>query len=199
MVCSKCHKSLPEGSLVCGFCGNRLLDDKSQIEKNSNSSLTLPTKTDSQVALPDLQPQQQTEIAVPDKDNDKKIEKEQIAKTAEALHRSETKLTRKSLKKYKPMSTIGFFFTQLVLYIPVINIILLFVWSFRKNTNRNRKSFARSNLIWLFFNFLVLIAVIAAIVMVFRMPVYQQQLLAILDQWRTLLADFINSQIPPAA
>jgi hypothetical protein len=60
--------------------------------------------------------------------------------------------------KHKPISTAGFFFTQLLLLIPLLNILLLFVWAFRKRTNANRQAFARSILIWMLL-FLIIAAV----------------------------------------
>lgn len=67
-------------------------------------------------------------------------------------------------KRARPMRTAGFFGTQLLLLIPVINIILLFVWAFRRRSNFNRKAYARSILIWILIFLLVLLAGLIAMI-----------------------------------
>ena len=52
-------------------------------------------------------------------------------------------------KQMRPLSTLHFLAMQVVLFIPIVNIILLFIWSFRKNTNLNRKAYSRSILMWI--------------------------------------------------
>ena len=55
------------------------------------------------------------------------------------------------------LSTFSFFWMQLVSFIPIVNLIPLFFWSFNPKVNENKKSFARSNLIWCgVFTFLIL-------------------------------------------
>ncbi len=68
----------------------------------------------------------------------------------------------KVVNKYnKPLSTVSFFLTQIVLWLPIINIILLLIWAFRKKSNANRKAYARSILIWLL---LIVIALVIGII-----------------------------------
>lgn len=52
-------------------------------------------------------------------------------------------------KKNKPLKTSSFFVSEVLLLVPVLNIILLFIWAFHGSVNDNRKFFARSILIWL--------------------------------------------------
>ena len=52
-------------------------------------------------------------------------------------------------KEEKPLSTAGAFFLQLVLLIPVLNIIAALVFSFNKGINRNLKAYTRAFLIWI--------------------------------------------------
>ena len=56
----------------------------------------------------------------------------------------------KVINKYnRPFKTSTFFWTQVILLIPIVNIVLLFAWAFRKNSNENRKAYARSILLWI--------------------------------------------------
>lgn len=66
-------------------------------------------------------------------------------------------------KKRRPMSTSAFFFTRLALFIPVINILLVFIWAFRRKTNQNRQAYARSILIWVMVWVLVAVVTLMAL------------------------------------
>ncbi|MFR5791128.1 MAG: hypothetical protein ACLUFA_12200, partial [[Clostridium] leptum] len=71
---------------------------------------------------------------------------------------------RRMAKRQRPLKTSSFFWTEFLLLIPGINLVLLFVWAFRKNANANRKAFARSILIWILI--LILFLLIVLIVMI---------------------------------
>ena len=47
-----------------------------------------------------------------------------------------------------PLTTGQFFLMDLVGCIPLVGLIMYFVWAFGSNTNANRKSWARAKLIW---------------------------------------------------
>lgn len=65
-----------------------------------------------------------------------------------------------SCKRMKPLSTVNFFFTQILFLIPILNIFFIIYWSFKKDINENLKSYARSMFIW---------TIIAAIFSVFAL------------------------------
>lgn len=48
----------------------------------------------------------------------------------------------------KPLSMWDFTLMELVARIPLVNLVLFFVWGFSKDTNENRKNWSRSRLIW---------------------------------------------------
>ncbi len=50
--------------------------------------------------------------------------------------------------------TSEWFVTLLVLSIPVIGVIMLFLWSFSDETNPNKKNWARAVLLWLLLAFI---------------------------------------------
>jgi uncharacterized Zn finger protein (UPF0148 family) len=47
----------------------------------------------------------------------------------------------------KPISVLGYIGIFLLMCIPLVNLILLFVWAFSKDTNKNKKNFAIASLI----------------------------------------------------
>jgi cell division protein FtsW (lipid II flippase) len=58
-----------------------------------------------------------------------------------------------------PMSVKDWFLTLLITYIPLVGLIMLFVWAFDGDTNLNKKNFAKASLLWL------LIGIAIAIIM----------------------------------
>lgn len=47
------------------------------------------------------------------------------------------------------MTTGDWFVTQLLLAIPIANVVLLMVWALSSSGNHNRRNFSRATLIWL--------------------------------------------------
>lgn len=88
-------------------------------------------------------------------------------------------------KKYLPVSTISFFFLQILFLIPFINLVFLFLFSFKNNINENRKAFARSVLVWYALFCTVLLALIAVLV-VLHYPLD-------LHFWFTKFKELVNS------
>lgn len=63
----------------------------------------------------------------------------------------------------EPMSVKDWFLTMLITYIPLVGLVMLFVWAFDSNTNLNKKNFAKASLLWM----LVGIAIALIIVVLF--------------------------------
>lgn len=64
---------------------------------------------------------------------------------------------------YEPMSLSQWMVTLLLLVIPVVNIILLFVWGFSGDTNISKKNFARAQLIFMAIGFAIWLVIIILI------------------------------------
>lgn len=64
----------------------------------------------------------------------------------------------------QPLSMWEFVLMELVARIPVVNLVLFFVWGFSKDTNENRKNWSRSRLIWAAIGLVLSILGIAAAV-----------------------------------
>ena len=52
-------------------------------------------------------------------------------------------------KRYPPISVGDWVLTLLILAIPLVNLIMLFVWAFGGNTHPSKESFAKASLIWM--------------------------------------------------
>ena len=62
--------------------------------------------------------------------------------------------------------------TLFLVAIPIVNIILLFVWAFSSNTEDSKQNWARANLIWILIGIIISI-IIVAVAMVLGIDVSQ--------------------------
>lgn len=211
MYCSKCGNTLPDDSLICGYCGVVVADGQEPREDFPQSSPTakdsvqqktleenVPMLTQEQIeSLPvysakveemvDLcsaaadhfrenPPEnavvsQQVDSIPTDKQQSEPAPQYEEDAKEEAVMAVSPAVRRMvgTDKRARPMRTAGFFGTQLLLLIPVINIILLFVWAFRRRSNFNRKAYARSILIWILIVLLLMLAGLIAMI-ILRVP-----------------------------
>lgn len=64
-----------------------------------------------------------------------------------------------------PVVSIGdWVLTILILALPLINIIMLFVWAFGGGTNKTKANFAKANLIWMVIAIVLFISMFSTIV-----------------------------------
>ncbi len=62
----------------------------------------------------------------------------------------------------EPLSMGSFMLMELVARVPILNIVMMFIWSFSGDTNINRKNWARARLIWVAIGLVVSVLAIAA-------------------------------------
>lgn len=212
MYCAHCGNSIPDESTVCGYCGNPVVqmpveqkvevpaapeippvpviapapvvsqvqverkddDDEKPIEVNViiNSA---PAEAPEPAPAP--APAPVAAVAVVEKEEEPKAEEKAEEKTEEAAPVEED-------KRLKPTKTSGFFWAEFLLLIPIVNIVLLFVWAFSKKVRYGRRNFARSILIW------ALIGVIIAAAGVVTLLVLNQFNINI---WVDQLKNVVNS------
>ncbi len=55
----------------------------------------------------------------------------------------------------QPLSVGEWFITILITAIPLVGIIMLFVWAFSSNTNINRSNWAKASLLWMVVGFVI--------------------------------------------
>ncbi len=144
IICASCNGENPDGSNVCGNCGKLLDNTHTEANVNIEEKVVNSLDKENNVQKNNIKGQ----VCKKDDDNINES-KEQKVEAAAPIKSSDMMSYAKLAKKRKPLSTASFFFTELALIISPINIILLFVWAFSKNTNSNRQAFARSVLIWL--------------------------------------------------
>ncbi|MDQ5983578.1 MAG: hypothetical protein RUMPE_00602 [Eubacteriales bacterium SKADARSKE-1] len=159
MFCTNCGKKVPFKTKTCPFCDSEIIiENESEQDDEENQALeSNNVETDEE------------------KENDDKSLNDQeqavIEETDDNLSKENVKTFFPHYSKYDvPLSTASFFFMQLVFFIPVINIFLLLIWSFKKNTNRNRKAYSRSILIW-FLSISVILSFLLIIMIIMRYPI----------------------------
>lgn len=65
--------------------------------------------------------------------------------------------------QYKPVSLGEWMLTILLTAIPIVNIIMLFVWGFSKSTQPSKANWAKASLIWLAIVIVIYILIFVAI------------------------------------
>ena len=68
---------------------------------------------------------------------------------------------RKISMERKPTSTGQWVLTIFLTAIPVVNVILMFVWAFGSSTEASKKNWARANLIWVIIGIVLTVALMA--------------------------------------
>jgi cell division protein FtsW (lipid II flippase) len=64
----------------------------------------------------------------------------------------------------KPVLTVGdWFVTILITAIPLVGLIMLFVWAFSSDTNPNKANWAKAQLIWMFIGIAIAIFIFGVI------------------------------------
>ena len=119
MFCTNCGEKFEDNNLGCKACENKNSTDSEISNQEQDKPIIIP----SEFSLQDIL----------DNERDDILEKNQVL----ALQQ----------RKFKPINTGIFLVMMLAMMIPILNIALLFIWAFRRNTNVNRKSFARASLI----------------------------------------------------
>ncbi|MDR0602871.1 MAG: hypothetical protein LBG80_01040 [Bacteroidales bacterium] len=73
----------------------------------------------------------------------------------ENINKRITEITTENNSENKPISVKEWVITILFLVIPVVNIIMLFIWAFGKETSVTKSNFAKANLLWILIAFIV--------------------------------------------
>ena len=120
MFCDNCGTNLPDGTKFCASCG-------AKIEPQSNSPSVA-----AQQAPPAYAPAYQPQAAPPQ---------------AYAPPQPTTYAGQPHYGGAEPLSVGQYVGTFLLMCVPILNIILLFVWGFGSAANLNKKNFARAILI----------------------------------------------------
>jgi ATP-dependent Zn protease len=66
----------------------------------------------------------------------------------------------------KPVSVGEWMLTTLVMLIPIVNIVMVFVWAFSKKANKSKSNYFKAALIWLLIEMGVLIVILIALIIV---------------------------------
>ena len=66
-----------------------------------------------------------------------------------------------------PVSVGEWMLTMLICFIPVVNIVMLFVWAFGPNTNASKANWAKASLIWMLVGIVLSILFIGALMSLF--------------------------------
>lgn len=174
--CTECGEPLSSRAKKCPKCGTL-------VPTKAKTNEVKPSATEEVIAPIEETVQEQAEVAVAVAVAEPEVETApaeaaptQESRPSEEKGLLEQKQVEKAVEidpapprksKYAPVSTLGFFLMYILLLIPVVNIVLLFVWA-RKNSKKvNRRNFARAALI-----FILILVIWAAVSYFFGQAIY---------------------------
>lgn len=134
MFCTSCGKQIPDGSKFCEFCGaNQQSDSVNKSEQSSSSSSNIQSS-----------PKEDTQVTTgnDNRNNNQQVTPPQSTGTQTARPHSPP------VNAYTAPLSIGKYLLMfIVLMVPLLNLIMLFIWAFGSTNNINKKNFARAGLI----------------------------------------------------
>ncbi len=141
MFCEQCGKEIPENSKFCAGCG--------AIAKPADSmeQVVEPESQQTPVAEP-IEPAKAQQAPPPPRP-----QPTSVAQTSNAQYSSKDNLI-------KPLSIGSYIGIIILMAIPIINLIMLFVWSFSDTVNLNKKHFSIAVLIMILVSILITVGLV---------------------------------------
>ena len=140
MICKKCGRELPQTARFCGVCGTPVSEEPTPVATQQPAE----SAEKEERPAPAPQPAQYSYAPPPVPEWQRPAEQKEMA---------------------QPLSVGQFMLQDLLMMIPVANIILLLLWAFSDTVNPNRRNWARAGLVWmgigLGFTILVLVLALA--------------------------------------
>lgn len=143
MYCEKCQAFVENDSKYCVSCGssiNKIKEDKNAV-CNSATNVNDRAESDSEDTQGVQRDSVQGGINIYTEENSNVPEK--------------SRLVELSAKRKKPLSLGHSILIVTITLIPLLNIVVLLIWSFKKNTNVNKQNIARAILIVTLISFII--------------------------------------------
>lgn len=174
MLCPKCGTDVPEGYKFCETCGNNMQAYMQQTGNQEQPATNIfPEEPSPQ---PAYQPQPQVSAF-------QQPQRPAYQPQPQPMYQRPQPIPVQQGNTYiqdeteKPYSVGGWLLTFLVMIIPIVNIIMPFVWAFSSRTNKSKK------------NFFIAYLIIAAIGIILGI-VFAASLAAMIDNFLQQLGDF---------
>lgn len=157
MKCLKCGSENSENALFCNKCGASL--KSKPINSNLGSAVKVPAGRTPKMIRVNLASERTTDDSENKKIGDENITvsdfisiDEPLKSDVPAVPREETKAAEEKNDErldriYRPMRKRDWLAVFALCAVPVLNIIMLFIWSCSPNTNKSKKSYAQLMLI----------------------------------------------------
>ncbi len=162
MICPNCGKEAADGALFCTGCGGRLdnlpKQEKMTASENSNNddSSVMDAVFTSDAADGTHETNSGNTVAENSgermnaaNDNNLKAQPANRISTEKNKNAAPCESAAAVQPPVKPLSTWSFIWRKLLFMIPIVNIVVLFVFAFAEGINKNSRSYARAALIGL--------------------------------------------------
>ena len=154
VFCPNCGTRLTEDTQVCQNCGTNIYD----VNQDQPQSFTQQSFLSSPPSSPPPQPQPPPPTYTHIQQQYHPIQQSYIPPPPPVYPQ------QPYMTQWPPMTIGNWMATQLLMLIPIANIILVFVWAFGSNVNPSKKTYFQAQLIWalIWTGFFVIIAIIAS-------------------------------------
>ena len=146
MRCTSCGAELPEGTAFCTSCGSKVVQTPSYPQQptyDPNAGYQNPAQTAVQPNYSSYNPNPAPNQAYP------------------APMQQNYAPMNMNLEDTTPISPWGYIGYNFLFAIPVVGLIMMFVYAFGSNTNRNLKNYARSFLIMMLIVIVIYVVIFA--------------------------------------
>ena len=131
--CNKCGNELQKGAIICRSCGQRFIDTPAVGDVVSNKQ-----------QKPKSVREEKMKVKEKSKTSVESRVKDDTTSVRENVQNVQKKVVASNDSVLTTGNYIGMYILQLI---PFVNIIMLLVWAFSKNTNLNKRNYARAQLI----------------------------------------------------
>ena len=167
MICPNCGKEAADGALFCTGCGGRLdnlpKQEKMTASENSNNDDSSVFTSDAADGTHETNSEntvaENNDVAGADEnsgermsaanDDNLKAQPANGISTEKDKNAAPCESAAAVQPPVKPLSTWSFIWRKLLFMIPIVNIVVLFVFAFAEGINKNSRSYARAALIGL--------------------------------------------------
>ena len=151
MICPNCSNVILDESVFCGFCGHAMAPAAPEAVQETAAPVVTAPVIDAVPEIPVVETPVAETVPAPVEIAAEEVPPGPVFEPAPAIPFD-------APKQDKHIGAWRYFFTDIVLCIPLLGLIMFFVWACSSKANKQRKSYVRSKFIWFIVSLILSIA-----------------------------------------